>query len=519
MQGAAASSSIKLLFALITFRLMNAILVRTYFVPDELFQSVEVAHWAVYGTGYVSWEWKWSLRSVLHPACFAVLYQLGQALGLDSSFYVTEVPRLFHALLYAVSDFCFYKLAGRVLGSRSAAKYALLSYLSCWFVWYCAPRTLSNTLETVLMLYALQWYPVTPRDVTMRTCWPYVSVGFVSVLIRPTSLLIWIPFGILHLWRSKSPLKLMLNVCVPACLPILLFTFLLDSAVYSRWTLTVWNFVRFNVFEGGSAHFGSHPWYWFLLQGLPATLAVQLIPIVGGIVLALRNLDRFSAPPSPPLVFLVAPVVYIVVHSFIAHKEHRFLLPIVPLLCLFAGHFFDSVFSRWKKKIMGSYVAQPRIWLGLLLVVNVPLALYLGLYHQVGAFTTTRWINNDVSRRFSKAEDHFGIVQLMPCFSLPQYSHSHGLNVTITALDCSPNLHHISNYVDQADQFHFDPNRWIAENVDLLKAAHYVVFYEKTYRKVEDLISSLNFRLCARLFYAHFLSSPRQDQFIVIACR
>lgn len=41
--------SLLLLIGLITFRMINACLIQTTFVPDEVWQSVEVAHRWVYG--------------------------------------------------------------------------------------------------------------------------------------------------------------------------------------------------------------------------------------------------------------------------------------------------------------------------------------------------------------------------------------------------------------------------------------------------------------------------------------
>ncbi|CAG9533958.1 unnamed protein product [Cercopithifilaria johnstoni] len=458
-------SKFTLLYFLIALRIMNVFLVRTYFVPDELFQSVEVAHWAVYGTGYLSWEWLASLRSVLHPFIITMLYFLGHLCSIDSNLFIIQTPRFLHALLFALSDYCYYKFARRIL-SPSGAKYALFSYLSCWFVWYCAPRTLSNTLETVLTLFALQWYPLTKNDLK-QSCWPYMSVGFLTILIRPTAILIWIPFGLWHVWRTDSSKVLLFCTCLSSCLPVLFLVTILDSVAYGKLTFTTWNFIRFNVLEGGSSHFGSHPWHWFISQGLPTVLTIQLIPIFWGMVIAIRN-------RSVPFVFFCVPTLYVTIHSFIAHKEHRFLLPIIPLLCLFAGIFFHSRLPHTMKKwrIFG---------IRLLLVINVSLAAYFGLFHQVGPFSATYWIIEDAKLRFSK--QHVELIHLMPCFSLPQYSYFHGLNITVTALDCSPDFSHFPDYVDQADHFHDDPNFWIGENLDLVKKAHYLVFYEKTYRK------------------------------------
>ncbi|MCP9264216.1 Mannosyltransferase [Dirofilaria immitis] len=370
-------SKFTMLYALIALRILNVFLVRTYFVPDELFQSVEVAHWAIYGIGYLSWEWMASLRSVFHPFIIALLYFLGHMCAIDSNLFIIQTPRILHALLFALSDYCYYKFARRILPSN-AAKYALLSYLSCWFVWYCAPRTLSNTLETILTLFGLQWYPLSKADLK-QVYWPYMSIGLLTILIRPTAILIWIPFGLWHLWRSDSSMKLLLYTCL-SCFPVLLFVTVLDSIAYGKLTFTAWNFIRFNVLEGGSNHFGSHPWHWFISQGLPAVLTIHLIPIFWGMIIAVRN-------RSIPFVFFYVPALYITVHSLIAHKEHRFLLPIIPLLCLFA------------------------------------------------------------------------------------------------ALDCPPNFTHLMEYLDQADQFHDDPKLWIDTNLDLVRKAHYLVFYEKTYRK------------------------------------
>ncbi|VDN05192.1 unnamed protein product [Thelazia callipaeda] len=452
----------KLLYGLILLRIINVFFIRTYFVPDELFQSVEVAHWAVYGTGYLSWEWIASIRSVLHPAIIGLLYFVGCALSIDSAVFIIQAPRVLHALLFAFSDYFYYKLCKRIVSSNTA-KYALMSYLSSWFVWYCAPRTLSNTLETALTIVALQWYPLSTSDLK-RSCGPYMSIGLITLLIRPTAILIWIPFGLWHLWRAELRVKLLLHTCLPSCLPILLFVVLLDSVAYGKFTVTIWNFIRFNVLEGGSDHFGSHSWHWFISQGLPVILTVHLIPMLFGIIIAVRK--RLI-----PLPFLWIPVLYIMAHSFIAHKEHRFLLPVIPMLYIFVGIFFSHISKQLRNFLMV-----------LLMVVNVFLALYFGLIHQVGTFSATSWISKDAQSRFHE-EKHFVVLQLMPCFSLPQYSYFHNFNITITALDCSPNLLHKANYVDQADFFHENPKQWISENLNVVNKSDYIVFYEKIYRE------------------------------------
>ena len=68
-------------------RVFIALLTRTFFQPDEYFQSLEVAHHAVYGYGHLTWEWLATkpFRSILYPAINIPVYWLLQLSGLDGT--------------------------------------------------------------------------------------------------------------------------------------------------------------------------------------------------------------------------------------------------------------------------------------------------------------------------------------------------------------------------------------------------------------------------------------------------
>ena len=72
-----------LFWYILAFRIVNALVVQTYFSPDEYWQSLEVAHSMVFGYGYLTWEWDEKIRGILHPMIFAVLYMLLKVLKLD----------------------------------------------------------------------------------------------------------------------------------------------------------------------------------------------------------------------------------------------------------------------------------------------------------------------------------------------------------------------------------------------------------------------------------------------------
>lgn len=67
---------------------------------------------------------------------------------------------------------------------------------------------------------------------------------------------------------------------LPAVASPVLVGLALDSMYYGRYTFSALNFVRFNVLQGGSAHFGVHPWHWYITNGLPSVLTLSMMPLL-----------------------------------------------------------------------------------------------------------------------------------------------------------------------------------------------------------------------------------------------
>ncbi|KAG5440764.1 hypothetical protein PCK2_000200, partial [Pneumocystis canis] len=64
------NSEIFLFFILLQLRFFVALTSKTFFQPDEYWQSLEPAHQFVYGYGYLTWEWRKGIRDVAHPAAW-----------------------------------------------------------------------------------------------------------------------------------------------------------------------------------------------------------------------------------------------------------------------------------------------------------------------------------------------------------------------------------------------------------------------------------------------------------------
>lgn len=68
---------------IVAVRLASVFLVQTWFVPDEYWQSLEVAHKLVFGYGSLTWEWTSGIRSYLQPAFIAGVYKVLELLMID----------------------------------------------------------------------------------------------------------------------------------------------------------------------------------------------------------------------------------------------------------------------------------------------------------------------------------------------------------------------------------------------------------------------------------------------------
>ena len=71
----------------VSVRVFIALATSTFFQPDEYFQSLEVAHHAVFGYGQLTWEWlaPKPIRSIAYPALNIPVYWLLKVLRLDDT--------------------------------------------------------------------------------------------------------------------------------------------------------------------------------------------------------------------------------------------------------------------------------------------------------------------------------------------------------------------------------------------------------------------------------------------------
>ncbi|XP_044728935.1 GPI mannosyltransferase 3 [Chrysoperla carnea] len=422
-------------------RLLSVWIVNTWYVPDEYWQSTEVAHNFVFGYGYLTWEWKTGLRSYIYPLFIAGIYKTLAFLHLDSAYLLVISPRIAQALLSAYSDYCFYKWTG-------GKKWAVFLITTQWFWFYTASRTLINTFETSVTVIALSIFPWKGSKYESLGSTTFLWIVAVLGEIRPTAGIHWLPLCAYHFYLQRTRWKWLIFRYIYIGITVLTITTTINSLCYGKLTISIWEFLKANIFQNVSGFYGVLPWYWYFTVGLPTILGVHTLPFVWSLFKLLQN-GRYK---TNELVLIITIIFTLCVYSFIPHKEFRFMLPILPM-CLYIC---VDYLAPWSSKINRLYV-----WLVAVTILtssSVPIY-YFSSVHQRGVLNVMPVLQKIASKRPNDTTFLF----LMPCHSTPLYSHLH-VNVPARILTCEPDFTNSPNYRDEADLFYENPVEWISLN-------------------------------------------------------
>ncbi|CAA7031370.1 unnamed protein product [Microthlaspi erraticum] len=492
-------SPMRIFLLCLAFRVVNALLIQTYFNPDEHWQSLEVAHRNVFGYGYLTWEWKRGIRSYLHPMTFAFLYKVLQLTGLDTPYVMSKAPRLMQSIFSAVGDLYLYKLSDALYG-ENVARWSLFCEMANWFTFFCLNRTFSNCLETVLTIISLYYWPCirdSSKDYPVNRKWGLV-IAALACAIRPTSAIIWLYVGMLELFLTPNKIKFIILEVIPIGSLVLGFTCWLDRVMYGSWVIVPLNFLKFNFLSSGGDYYGTHPWHWYFSQGFLVMLFTFTPFSIAGIIKS-KN-QKLSA-----LILWV-----LAIYSILGHKEFRFVLPVLPVALMFSGYAFaqmessDSPSSSVtkkkqvpRKKHIIKWSSKLSLSVLFLLVTNIPMALYMSLFHQRGTEDAMNYLSEEANKGRVKS-----ILFLMPCHSTPYYSTLH-INIPMQFLDCTPSEE--KGKLDESDKFLMDPLGFASELAkNWSEPPSHIVLFASEETKVGDFMIQHSFKEVKRFFHAHF---------------
>ena len=506
------------LIFLFVLRILNIILVQTWFVPDEYWQSLEVAHKLVFKYGCLTWEWNKGIRSYFHPFIFAVVYYVIKITGFsDFTKALIYGPRLVQAIASAVAEWSFYKFVHKQFGAN-VALWFLFSLSTSWFWWYCATRTLINSVEAVFVCISFYFFPCHEPYYGKRFK-IFLMLCITTVYIRPSSIALWIPMSFAFLFQFSCRHS-WLNVVILVfksglAAGFVFFIFLLiDSYCYGRWVSIHYNFLLFNVIKNQGTFYGSHSWHWYLSQGVPTVIGTHLPFAIHGSVQCLKSkqISKFQFKLLCLIWFLIGFTIFL--YSIPGHKEFRFLLLILPLFMLFSGLSLSFLPE-----------AQRNCGVVFIFITNVIIMLYTGLYHQSAPLNVINHIRNQLDN-VKLHPSGVQVLFLLPCHSTPYYSHLHR-NVSMRFLTCEPDLTDQGpQYIDEADRFFADPISWLEVNLFSLNKhgvpmhcpphlPTFIVLYDCLEAQIGHALS-ICFKLNYRSFHTHFPSGRVGHNMLVL---
>jgi phosphatidylinositol glycan class B len=285
--------------------------------PDEVFQTQEPAHRLAMGPGVVSWEWREGIRSWVFPAFLAGIMRATAWMGNGSSGYVLGIIVVLS--LISLTTVWFAYAWGRRASGINAALIGAGACAIWWELVWLAPKALTEVVAGHVLLIGL-YLGVYGDRFAERTrmllaglcCGVAMSL---RVHLAPAVLFAAFCFCYPN-WRKRLP-----ALAVGLLLPVAAFG-VVDAAT---WSYPFQSFVRYawiNVVEGRSLRYGTGPWY-----GYGGMLLTHLGPIL---LLALVGVRRSPVLGGVALITVFA-------HSVLAHKEIRFLYPVIPIVITLAA--------------------------------------------------------------------------------------------------------------------------------------------------------------------------------------
>lgn len=366
--------------------------------------------------------------------------------------------------------------------------------------------------------------------------------------------------------------KLMCNSSV-----VLTVSVLVDHAFYQTWAFPPLKFLLFNVVQSLAVFYGRNRWDYYLTEGLPLLLTTALpfalVGLAKGVLEAPPRLHSSNLETSTfkhlTNICLILPFVL----SLIAHKEVRFIYPLLPALHIIASptitsFFRPAVIDRPPPSPTPTppNIARPiilkRFLLAILLLVNLTIAIYTTRIHGPGPLNVLSYLRNEYLTHYTPRPTPstpylldpannltlpiMTVGFLMPCHSTPWRSHLIFPSIHAWSLTCDPPLtipsHLRPTYLDEADQFYANPSLFVKTHMSrhpprpkgLFPGRHqshrifakdarkewpeYLVFFAQLEPTLDVLLRGSGYAECWRGWNTHWHDDWRRQGDIVAWC-
>ncbi|RYD74895.1 MAG: hypothetical protein EOP53_17445 [Sphingobacteriales bacterium] len=295
-----------------------------YFHPDEHFQVLEFAglKWGVNQKHDLAWEYREQMRPAFQPAIVVALYRFYGWFSEPNPFIIITFLRYVSAALSLGGILLFINTFKEKIGTEKLQRWFVLLSFFLWFTVFNNVRYSSESWSGSFFLLSLTL--VARQD--KRSSWKYFLIGIllgISFLCRYQAALLIFGLGLWMLFIAKENFK-HIALVVTGFLVVFAAGFFIDFWFYENWVFTSWQYFEQNILLGKASGFGVEPFWHFasetFLSALPPFSLFYIFATLIFIYYRPKSIITWSLVP------------FMFIHHITAHKELRFLFPIVNFL-------------------------------------------------------------------------------------------------------------------------------------------------------------------------------------------
>jgi hypothetical protein len=326
--------------------------------PDEIYQSLEPAHKVAFGYGLLPWEFVAGARSWTFPGLLAGVLKLSTLLGFTPPRGYLDLVRAILSALGAATALGCYALARAFRAERlPAAASAALFALAAPAI-YFAPRALTESATTlpVVLGLALALKP----NAGARALGVGASLVGIATMLRLQNGIFCVGLVAILACRGRARPAALASIVLGAWA---LAYGLVDRLTWGAFYQSAITYLRIHaetdpaVIARRAAQFRVEPAGYYLRT---------LFRALGPAALLMGALGLSALRRAPALVVLA--VGFVLIHSWIPHKELRFILPILPVWCALAGVGLQAWIDRARAVpagVLAAPVLAAALWSGL----------------------------------------------------------------------------------------------------------------------------------------------------------
>ena len=316
-----------------------------WFHPDEHFQLLEFCNYKLGKIAAIDmvWEFQEKIRPTLQPFFTYSFIKFLSIFKIENPFIIVLLLRVLTGILtwFLLSLFCLQYL--KELKHTNTKKILLILVFFLWFMPLISVRFSSESYGNLIFLlavYIIQFKNQHNKYYKFYIC----SIGFLLALsfycrfqigFAIIGLVIWI------LISKKYSILQCINIFLFFLLGIALCMYI-DFWFYGNFVSTPYRYFYSNIIENKAANFGVSPWWgyivFFIEKGIPPISILLLVFFFKGWI----NLKNHF--------YFYILICFYGFHFLVAHKELRFLFPLVLFFIYFVVKGLDNYFeNQWWK--------------------------------------------------------------------------------------------------------------------------------------------------------------------------